>query len=200
MRSVRLQKFLSCRAVPLLPFLLLLVSHPGCKQPPPRAPSNLQAELTPEKGGQPAPPVPSVRIDSTTIVNSLPWLLDTLDIGWENATIRDYKVSRDQKFVSVNLSDHPMGPAYRFLIYSPTDKKIFYPEIDDLREQGLGYPGVRYGFDTLCSRAVVIVGYRSLMARIVSLPNGRVTWEEELPELIDDPQFDSIISGLLDKH
>lgn len=139
--------------------------------------------------------------DSTTIANSLSWLVDTLDLekqGYASFTIKKFVVSPDECYVAVTIASNSegSGPLYRYMIYNPDKHQIYYPPMEQLNKKGLGYPFNYAAFSSQSDACAIIVGYRSLSAMLVALPEGKVIKEIPDVQAFDEAQMDSVANEL----
>ncbi|MFP4681814.1 MAG: tetratricopeptide repeat protein [Chitinispirillaceae bacterium] len=125
-------------------------------------------------------------IDSSSILSSLHWLKDTLQLdkhGYDKYCIASYKISKNGQYSIISVSnDCPQnGPFFRYLLYNPLKREIYYPKVDMITKSGLGYPYITaVFFDDKCA---VAYGYRIVEAAVIQLPEGKVIEKKELSSI-----------------
>lgn len=156
----------------------------------------------PPTGGPTAPDLPV--LDSASITASLPWLVETLDLDSrypaDDFQITTQKISPDRRYAIVNISNGAQhgtsGPFYRFVVFNPKAKRIFFPPDSELRSKSLGYPYIAAEFDD-ANQVAIAYGYRSIVASIVGLPKGEIIESHEL-DLFEVDEIEKALGRLLE--
>lgn len=140
-------------------------------------------------------------VDSSEIFKSIDWIVDSLKLkkqGYDKFWIYEFKVSPNGKYVLVNISEeseNPIpGPFYRYLIYQKGKRRICFPSKKTLTKINLGYPYIKARFTDNSEKCLIIAGYRTLVAQIVQLPEGKLLKQMDLEIEAD---FDTFIDSLI---
>ena len=143
-------------------------------------PESRGADSTPAKAELPL-------IDNESVAGALPWIIDTLNLDKRyrknDLQIDAYEISPDRRYAIVNISNGALagtsGPFYRFIVFNPKAKRIFFPSMSMLRSDNLGYPYIAAKFNNR-DRLFIAYGYRSITADTVMLPDGKILTSREL--------------------
>jgi hypothetical protein len=141
-------------------------------------------------------------LDRASILNSLPWVINILNLhkhGYKNFQIQSFEISPDQRYAVINISngksqDTP-GPFHRFVVCNPKSKEIFFPPMEMLISENLGYPYIAAKF-AADNRLAIAYGYRSVMASVVSLPSGKILEKREI-NVFETNLIEQVLSKLL---
>jgi hypothetical protein len=144
-------------------------------------------------------------IDDSAVSKSIGWLVDKLELkkqGLEHVRIREYVISDNGKYVAANISGgkngDTSGPFYRYLIFNPHKKEIYYPDISWLKKKNeLGYGFIRAAFTKDSSRCALIKGYRHLVGELVLLPEGKVLKSININDDYEEKDLDKVIKLLV---
>lgn len=144
-------------------------------------------------------------IDKQAVVGALPWIIDILELEKlyprDDFQIDNYEISSDKRYAIVNISNGARsgtsGPFYRFLVFNPKAKRIFFPSMKKLRSENLGYPYIAARFNDR-NQAAIAYGYRSIVASIVMLPEGQIMTKREL-DLYDKNEIENALEHMLEK-
>lgn len=144
-------------------------------------------------------------LDKDAIMNSLPWIVSTLNLkkhGYKNFQITGYVLSPGKHYAVINISNgrpgETPGPYYRFLVCNPKARRIFYPSMEYLRsEHRDSYIAAKFSGEDLLG---IAFGYRTIVANIVSLPEGKVLKHQELVDLFEVDEIEKELSDLLEKN
>lgn len=144
-------------------------------------------------------------IDSEAVIAALPWIVDTLALEKQyrkdDFQIDNYEISPDKRYAIANISNGALsgtsGPIFRFLVFNPKAKRIFFPSMSMLRSDNLGYPYIAAKFNDH-DKLSIAYGYRSIVASIVVLPEGDILTKRDL-ELFDVNEIEKAVASMLEQ-
>lgn len=144
-------------------------------------------------------------IDGEAVVAALPWIVDTLALEKQyrkdDFQIDNYEISPDKRYVIANISNGARsgtsGPFYRFLVFNPKAKRIFFPSMSILRSDNLGYPYIAAKFNDR-DQVAIAQGYRSITGSIVVLPEGKILSNREI-DVFDTKEIEKALARMLEQ-
>ncbi len=166
---------------------------------------SIAAQLESMRTGSPQAEEELPLIDREAVVGALPWIVDTLALEKhyrkDDFQIDSYEISPDKRYAIVNISNGVLsgtsGPFYRFLVFNPKAKRIFYPSMSILRSDNLGYPYNAAKFNDR-NQVAIAYGYRSITASTVALPDGKILTNREL-DVFDSKEIEKALARMLEQ-